>query len=124
MVLRAYSTGTVAWLQVGLKDEVFFSWNCAWHCLVLLFFIEHIHSLNVQVMLSALHLRKLRQHFLPSLANIAGKVFRQWLRQVKGKRQVFFLFASCFFFNDLLQPIVPICIGLQVLLSLKYQAIH
>lgn len=75
------------------------------------FFIKHTQSVSVQVMLSASRLRKLRQHFLPSLMDIAMEVFWHWLRHVKGKRQVFFLFGSCFSLNDLLQLIVPIYIG-------------
>lgn len=67
-------------------------------------------------MLSDSRFRKLRHHFVPSSMAIATAVFGHRLRQVKGKRQVFFLSGSCFSFNDLLQRI---CSGSQVLLSVK-----
>lgn len=65
------------------------------------FFVKQTQSLNVRVMLSDSRLRKLRQHFVPSSVAIATAVFGHRLRQVKGKRQVFFLSGSCFSFNDL-----------------------
>lgn len=69
----------------------------------------------------AIFLAKFNGHFHGSFQALAEASER--------KEALFFfpffsLFGSCFSFNDLLQAIVPIYIGVQVLLSLKYQAIH